>query len=1081
MNTIALPYILGLDLGSSSVGWSIIQIDGRENPVAVVGAGSRVFAAGLNELDKGKGESPNLARRTARLRRRQLDRRARRRERLFRLLCQSGLLPRSGAAFAPTADAPFASPAHRQQVIDELYRRLVKEEASRRGLSTEEVATKLPYLLRERALSEALDPSTLGMVLYQLAARRGYLSNRKEAPPKESKGKSSKAQDADSEAAATDERENARKEEARVVLDGIKSLREQMGDRTLGQHLATIDTPTYRIRARYTERKMLVDEFDQICLVQVANASLDKDLVKQLKKVIFHQRPLKSAAALIGYCEVVPKARRAPMALWSAQRYRLLAAVNNVRVLGQRRRENRSLTPAERDRLIERLEHHGDLSMAAAKKLLELPKDMKLNLETQGRLKGNRTTQALREAFGAETWDALDPEHRDALVHDLRSITKPETFQKRLVKLGATVEAAIALHSAENAFEDDYLNFSLKALREILPLLEAGEEPRRALEARFPAHYAPKDPLDRLPPIGRVMPGLRNPLVTRCLTEVRRVVNAIIDRWGLPAKIRVELARDLKSSAKDREATHKRIQQQEKARKKAAERLLEIGVRPTRAAIEKVLLMEECGGVCPYSGRSIALSDLVGHAPQFDIEHIIPFSRSLDDSFNNKTLCLVDENRRVKGNKTPWEAYHGDPGRYTEVLQRVERFKGDSARRKLWRFKAEGDEVAAMLESFTTRQLNDTRYASKEAGRFLSLLYGGRWDETGNQRVQVSAGQATAFLRDVWDLNGVLSAGPIKQRDDHRHHALDAICVAMTSPAIVKALADAAERRVTDPAGTHDRRRGRLMQMPPPFPGFPEQVREVIANAPVTHRAPRILAGALHKETNYSPLRKPAEAGSEAAPAHHVRKPLAAIGKVDDIVDPKVRAAVQAWVDGGHDLKKIGADGPWPELETKTGRRVPIKGARIAVRLNAKTVGQPGHHRHVDLGNNSHAEIVELTLPNGKTKLEDRVVSMLEAKARRRRGEPVFAKAHPDGPVRWIIRQGDLLELAVQPGVRELRLVRSVSIRDYELVRLTDARQKKAMIHSGDVFRIRSPESFRKLAVAKVDLDPLGGRLDANR
>src|SRR5207247_2916740 len=135
----------------------------------------------------------------------------------------------------------------------------------------------------------------------------------------------------------------------------------------------------------------------------------------------------------------------------------------------------------------------------------------------------------------------------------------------------------------------------------------------------------------------------------------------------------------------------------------------------------KFLLAEECHWQCPYTGRTISMNALFGPEPQFDIEHIIPFSRSLDNSFHNLTLCYVPENRSVKGNKTPHQAYSGDEARYEAILDRVKKFAGErrTVSEKLKRFSMDDDQLENFLEEFRNRQLNDTAYASALAGKYL--------------------------------------------------------------------------------------------------------------------------------------------------------------------------------------------------------------------------------------------------------------------------------------------------------------------------------------------------------------------------
>ena len=121
----------------------------------------------------------------------------------------------------------------------------------------------------------------------------------------------------------------------------------------------------------------------------------------------------------------------------------------------------------------------------------------------------------------------------------------------------------------------------------------------------------------------------------------------------------------------------------------------------------------------------------MGQHSQFDIEHIIPFSRSLDNSFLNKTLCYHEENRGVKQNQTPYEAYASNEKRWAEIIGRVKRFRGSAAHVKLRKFQQKEPD-----EDFAARMLQDTRYMSRLATEYLGLLYGGTIDADHTTRVR---------------------------------------------------------------------------------------------------------------------------------------------------------------------------------------------------------------------------------------------------------------------------------------------------------------------------------------------------------
>ena len=250
----------------------------------------------------------------------------------------------------------------------------------------------------------------------------------------------------------------------------------------------------------------------------------------------------------------------------------------------------------------------------------------------------------------------------------------------------------------------------------------------------------------------------------RSLTELRKVVNAVIGQYGKPQQIHVEMARDLKKSKKQRQAATEINRRNEKARAEAAGKITaEAGLAdPKPLDIRRVQLAEECHWMCPYTGRSISMRSLLGPEPQFDIEHIIPFSRSMDNSFRNLTLCYVPENRSIKGNKTPWQAYHGDPEKYEAIRDRVRKFTGDNGMKaaKLQRFEMDDEQLELFLSDFRERQLNDTAYAARLAKKYLGLLYGGEIDAEQRRRVFARSGRSTSDFRKLWKLNSILNDGP---------------------------------------------------------------------------------------------------------------------------------------------------------------------------------------------------------------------------------------------------------------------------------------------------------------------------------
>jgi CRISPR-associated endonuclease Csn1 len=1031
-------FILGLDIGASSVGWAILGTD-KGKPVKLVRCGARVFDAGMEEGDfaAGKENSRNATRRQARQARKLTNRRWRRQRKLFNLLVKAGLLPPGDPGkVIPELDGTLRA---------KLLAPLLKYSPERRR-----VEHVLPYHLRAMALTGKLEPFELGRAIYHLAQRRGFLSNRK-APPKK------------------DEKPGEVKEH---IIELEKKMKEA-GAATLGQYFAGLDPEQERIRRRWTSRCMYQAEFKRIWDEQARHhpAILTEELGKRVYRAIFHQRPLKNQSNLIGTCEFERGRKRASWGLLLAQRFRMLQQVGNTLIVAPNGAQ-RAFTDDERDRLLSVLQRDGDQTFREARKLLNLPKGHKFNWEEGGedRFLGNRTNAKLAAVFG-EDWSKMSETEREQVVEDVLSIHKDDALERRGARRwGLDPEAAAKL--GQTALEDGHCALSRQALLKLMPMLEDGVPYSKAVKEIYGDRHG--DALDCLPPPASTYPHLRNPMVLRVLAELRKVVNAVIREHGKPTTIRVELARDMRRSKKQRTEAWQKMRQNERDRKKAADKIAkEAGTEnPSRADVEKVLLAEECGWICPYTGRAISMKDLLGQTPQFDIEHIIPFSRSLDDSFLNKTICEVKENRDHKRNRTPHEAYAGNPEKWDAIIARVRRFKSSAAHAKLRRFQQETTEG---LEEFASRQLNDTRYATLQATDYLALLYGGLYEKDGRRFIQAGRGGTTAYLRNEWQLNTILGDGGAKSRDDHRHHAVDAVAIALTDASTVNMLSDAAERATTEGR----RRFGRVEE---PWAGFLDDVRQAVEGTSVSHRISRKVNGPLHEETNYGPSRERDAQGRPASFA--VRKPIESLSANDVklIVDDRVREAVKAKLDElGGDAKKAFADPKnHPFLESRRGRRIPIHAVRTRRAESAITVGEGARLRYVASGSNHHMEIFEVTDKKGKRRWKGRVVSRYEAMRRQATRRPVVDRSPPDGG-RFLLSlaHGEIMELTSAGRGPELYRVRKVSLSksgsiEVAAARLTDARLKDQIIKSGHWLRIRSLDNLAAMACRKVIVTPLG-------
>lgn len=1096
-------YILGLDIGTNSIGWALLRAEERGErfvPVGIENTGVRIFEAGVSgNIEQGRTESNAKARRDARMQRRGIFRDSQRLRRAFQLLQKAGLLP-----------GDPKRPSERDRIIkkfdaelrDSWQKKLLEE-----GMDSDAVKVavhhNLTYLLRARGLNEKLEPYEIGRAFYQLAQRRGFKSARKNI-----KGN-----------------DDAEKDQNQIETSAkeLKGKMAETGASTLGEYFALynpFDATHDKIRGHYTLREMYKEEFERIWAEQaryypeVLTEQFKHELLYRLAKVeivgkngqkqisyecgLFEQRPLKSQDHLIGFCSLEPREKRADWALLDAQRFRYLQKLNDTRIIPHDGGEPYALSPEQRATIEAELERVASLTMTKAKELLGLARNYKFNMGEGGetRFVGNRTASKFIDVLG-EQWEQMTPGQQHGLVADyLKSKDDQAPMQLSIAMLGLDEKQAKKLEAIK--LEPGYCSFSRKALAKLLTHLREGFNLHDSIV--HACYERPVlEPLDLLPPLmdnekiayppllqayGTLRKDIRNPVVQRALTELRKVVNAIVRKYGKPAVVRIELARDMKKNDEQRREIWKRNRDQETRRTKAADELLkECNIAaPTRSDIEKMLLWQECGGptaLCPYTGKPMALTDLFGTYPKFDLEHIIPFSISLDDSFLNKTLCDANFNRRIKQNKIPGQLHGVD-----EMVSRIERWpKSDTRDLKIERFKMED---TANIEGFINSQLNDTRYASRLAMDYVGMLYGGKVDYDGRTRVQVGKGQITHHIRNVWRLNTILNDGGKKSRDDHRHHAVDAVAIALTDSKTIKSLSDIAKR-------AKERGERWFGREKPLFPwqSFMHDVTTSIHGLTVSHRVSHKVNTGFHQDTIYS-----REMDHDGKKCVHIRRTLGHNlnkNEVAEIADERVRDAVKAkiralGVDPENisegDWKKVGKaflePGNLPYLESKSGRRIPIKKVRVRTTGRVMTIGSNGRERNVLSGSNSHIEVFEVTDAKGKTKWEGVPVTRFGAMQRMRDGKAAVNKIGKDETwkFKFSLAGGDIIEMDVSDNKRALFVVRTISLKSsgYHEIEYTSivSAGLKADLRKNKQWYSAAINPLKQKNCFKVKVSPLG-------
>lgn len=839
-----MRYRLALDLGSTSLGWAMIRLNADNAPCAVIKAGVRIFSDGRNPKD---GSSLAVTRREARAMRRRRDRLLKRKSRMMLTLIAHGFFPRV--------------------------------EAERKALETLN-----PYTLRAKGLDAALTPAEFGRALFHINQRRGFKSNRK-----------------------TDKKDN----DSGALKTAINKLRQNLADtacRTVGEWLHKRDSAGETVRARYRQEKVLKEdgktridksydlyidramieaEFNALWAAQSAfNPTLFNNTARdQLKDALLFQRPLKPV--IPGRCTLLPDEMRAPLALPSTQRFRIYQELANLRMLGDGLKEQ-ALTLEQRNKLAQALETGHKSFKAAIPKLLNLSGTVKFNLADAKRLelKGNVTCAILsKKDFFGDAWWSFDEAKQDAIVWQL---VKEENEAKLIawLKSETGIDEAHAEKLANVALPEGYGSLSAKALARILPALrrEVMTFDKAVIAAGFDHHSnisaaATGEILPALPYYGAALQRhvgfgsgklddtpekrfgrIANPTVHIGLNQVRLVVNALIKRYGHPSQVIIEVARDLKRSKDQRDEDSKR-QADNQRRNERHRRLitgtLDISEERVRGAdLQKMVLWEELSSDpaerrCPYSGVQISVTMLLSN--EVEIEHILPFSQTLDDSLNNKTVAMRHANH-YKGNHTPWKAFGENQVQgfdYAAILQRAALMP----RAKRSRFAEDGMERWLKDDKgFLARALNDTKYLSKVAREYMSLIC--------PQDTRVIPGQMTAMLRGKFGLNAVLGINGEKNRNDHRHHAVDACVIGVTDQGLLqrfaKASADAREKQLNRlvesmdmPWGTDKDRR------------FFNSVQLAVSRIWVSHKPDHGHEGAMFDATIYSATGKSKSAAKD--------------------------------------------------------------------------------------------------------------------------------------------------------------------------------------------------------------------------
>ena len=959
--------VFGFDMGANSIGWCAQIIDKNGITKEILGMGVRIFD---NSRDPDTRVPLSVERRLAHSASTRRDRQIMRTKHLCSLLRKYGLLPAQG------------------------------------GFS---IADRNPYKLRANAVHKKIDLFGIGRAILHINKRRGFKSNRK----------------ADKKSAAS---------EAAGMKAGISRLRLALGDKTLGEFLYERKKSALSVRMRaevikkknqyeiYAERGMYEEEFRRIWETQQKfHSKLTGEMRDKIFDALFSQRPLRVPER--GFCQFEPNERRAYKAYPISQKFRILQEVNALEIADIGGQYNR-LTREQKAKLAKALlENDSKLvdkksfaSFSKIKKFLNLPKTAPFNFENESRkgFEGDSTARILAcdDCFSA-SWNELPDDLRERII-DLIIADKEEEFLALAAeKFGFDQQKAKFILDAGAALKDGTTSLSSKAMHKILPFLEEGELYHNACaraEYNFNANYM-GEILDSLPYYGKilrtsVMGGntnydpekepekyygkINNPTVHIALNQLRKVYNKLVEVYGKPDCVAIETARELPLGEK---GLKNLISEQVKNRKKneeIAEVLEQLEVANNAKNRMKYKLWEDLSEnlekrACPFCGRPVELSKLF--TPEFEVEHLLPFSETFDDTRANKVISCASCNRIFKGKRSPYDAFANRAGfNWEEILSRA----FELPKSKQWRFKQNAWEIfEEKYGDFIQRMLNDTRYMSKVAREYLTCVLS-------PQNILTISGGITAMLRGRWGLNAILdgdseSGEAVKNREDHRHHAVDAFVISCANSKLIKKISESA--KLAEEAHIENV----LKTIPTPYDAISfEKLKAIVEGIRVSHKLDRgdvkgaLKKGAtiakLHKDTAYGRINNAEQESGKTTLAKRVQLSSIECDKEDisQIANPNIRKDLLDYCDEvfANALTEKSKKDMWTSFlseyqEAKKVRRVRIHLPNRELKKLIPVSDKKGRvYKYME---NTESYCIDIYKPFGSDKWKFEVVNMYEA------------------------------------------------------------------------------------------------------
>lgn len=541
----------------------------------------------------------------------------------------------------------------------------------------------------------------------------------------------------------------------------------------------------------------------------------------------------KSPFAMDGYksnageCTFYKEETRAAKGTYTAELSITLQKINNLKLV-DRYGDDRFLTDEEKQKILEYISKHKTMKYKTVKTLLGIDPMIRFNLLNYGKKKktkkesddktkddSTKKKSTKKSKTKAETSEKADKDankeetelerinriedtvfvsmeftlsYTDCLKARIKTLSETEkrdlfdevgelltsykTDAARIEKLSNLGLTSEEIDHLLDLNPKGYARLSHKAMKEIEPYLVQGLTYDKACTAAgldFQVTYTgEKMKYLKGPEINNIINNIQSPVVRRSVAQTVRIINAIIRKYGSPQAVNVELSREMSKSFLERKKAETAMELRHKENVKFCEEIKKLGINsPNGEDITRYRLWKDQNGICLYSGEKIPTRAMFTR--EYEIDHIIPYSISLDDRYQNKVLVKAKENQ-TKGNRLPYEYFGHDKTRWAAYENRVESLiKSDGKKAHLLKKNYTKEDQ----REFTERNLNDTRYATTVVyNMILQYLYLEPYNCDGKtKQVYAVNGAVTAYLRKRWGLNK-------KDRTNDRHHAMDAVVIA---------------------------------------------------------------------------------------------------------------------------------------------------------------------------------------------------------------------------------------------------------------------------------------------------------------